>query len=262
MIKNESKPKAPRTTVVLSAVLVLLVLLLGCVIFYPQLKDQYIRNRKIKIYGGMNKELKDGELFGYLQSGRSICFLGDSITHGSLTDGIHWYQPLIPYIKGDISDLSHGGWQVKHLINEEANIPSADVYVIAIGINDVVLGGTVAANTPDEYTEECGQLAGIIKKISPDAVIFFIDPWTFVSEDQDALERADNFREALGKWCGQNGYRYINTDPIIRSVLIKDGVYKYLLNDYHPNGNLGVGLYSYAVLKADHERSTGKSSVR
>ena len=83
-------------------------------------------------------DLKDSELFDDMQSGRSFCFLGDSITNGTMSDGIPWYHHLEKYIKGDVLNLSHSGWTSDNLVAEKENIPEADLYVIAIGVNDVV----------------------------------------------------------------------------------------------------------------------------
>ena len=115
--KRVSKVKERKTTVFLSAVLVVLVLLLLVIVFVMPLFEKYCYTRmKYPVYGGMNEELKDSELYIDMKSGKSFCFLGDSITNGTAINGISWYQPLIPYIKGSISDLSYGGWRVSDLI--------------------------------------------------------------------------------------------------------------------------------------------------
>lgn len=75
----------------------------------------------------MTSNLKESEPYRDMQSGKSFCFLGDSITAGTEIDGIPWYQPLIPYIKVNILNPSCGGWMVTHLIEESDKIPVSDI---------------------------------------------------------------------------------------------------------------------------------------
>ena len=258
--KHVSKVKQRKTTVFLSAIFIFLVLLLLSIIFVmPAYEKFYYTRIKYPVYGGMTEELKDSELFIDMKSGKSFCFLGDSITNGSETNGISWYQPLIPYIKGSISELSCGGWRVSDLINEKDNIPNADIYVIAIGINDSVWNKySVSARTPEEYAERIGQLTEIIRTLSPDAKIYYIAPWIFFNQGEDAPQRVEQYRKALENRCEKNGCVYINPVPVLTDVLNKTDVSKYMKDDVHPNTPDGVGLYSYAVLKADHERKAAK----
>ena len=114
--------------IVLSIVFLLLVFGFFTFIFlFPKSSDVPQDQTKYEIYGGMTDELKDSELFEDLQSARSICFLGDSITAGTEIGGIHWYEPLTPYIKGRIFNLSTGGWMVENLIEQGNSIPKADM---------------------------------------------------------------------------------------------------------------------------------------
>ena len=47
---------------------------------------------------------------------------------------------------------------------------------------------------------------------------------------------------------------YIDPNPIIQSKLSEEGVDKYMYNENHPNSPQGIGLFSYAVLKANHNQ--------
>lgn len=247
--ENSATVKTP--AIVLSIVFLLLVLGFFVTVFlYPNSPDVPQAQTKYEIYGGMTDELKDSELFEDLQSGRSVCFLGDSITAGTEINGIHWYEPLTPYIKGSISNLSTGGWMVQDLIDQSAAIPKADIYVIAIGINDVIFRNAVkSAPTPAEFAQRCSLLAYTIKSISPDAQLYFIAPWTFIGQSEDINDLGNSFRDALKDMCTGSGFQYINPDPVITSVIYTEGYDKYMYNDFHPNASDGVGLYCYAVLK-------------
>ena len=251
MKTENGKTKNSKAPVVLSVIIAALVIgALAVYVIYPAVHKHQVDNRSYPVYGGMTDELKESELFRDMQSGKSFCFLGDSITYGSLTEGIHWYQPLIPYIKGDIKELSHGGWAVKNLIDEGGNIPEADIYVIAIGINDILFPNDEdSAHTSEDFISRCSQLGDIINSRSPGAKIYFIAPWSFIDLDISFVKRGDEFRNALEEWCADTDYIYINPDPVIQSVIAEEGSDKYMCNDFHPNAPDGVGLFSYAVLK-------------
>lgn len=246
-----------KTTIVLSVVLVLLVVFSSLFFkFYPQIHKYYVNHRSYKVYGGMTDELKESEFYEDMQSGKSFCFLGDSITSGSVTEGIPWYQPLTPYITGTVSNFSHGGWAVKNLTDDADSIPDADIYVIAIGINDILFPeDEYSCQTDKEFATECKELGELLATRSPDTKIYFILPWTFIDADKSLVERGNKFRSALTQTCIAKGYGYINPDPVIQSVIADEGSAKYMFNDFHPNAPVGVGLFSYAVLKDAHERS-------
>ena len=253
MIKGSTNGTSNRKlTIVLSVVLVLLVFgSLFVYVIYPQ----YIDMKSYQVYGGINEELKDSELFEDMQSGKSFCFMGDSITEGNET-GYQWYRPLMPYIKGETKRLSHGGWTVKSLLINSENIPESDVYVIAIGINDVAYfwGEELCAETADDYIDMIDQLSQIIISKSPDAKLYFITPWILVDWGSEMDARGVEFREALINWCDESGYICIDPAPVMIPVMNEKDAYTFLLKDgVHPNGSDGVGLYSYAVLKAAHD---------
>ena len=256
MVKTNAQHKTLRPAAVLAVIFLLLSLcFLLITVVYPDKINSLLMNRKYKVYGGMTDELKDCELFEDMRSGKSFCFIGDSITYGSWTNGIPWYQPLIPYIKGDVTNLSYGGWTVLDILYASDDIPSSDVYVIAIGINDVLFpDDEYSASSSDEFTYRCGILSDMITGVSPNSKIYFIAPWTFLGFDSSIVSRGDQFRTALSDWCENNDCIYINPDPVIRAVLDKEDADKFMYNDFHPNAPEGVGLFSYAVLLEDHNR--------
>ena len=257
MKSADMKKGIRKTTIILSVVLVMLVA--GAILFFkfsPQIHKYYVVHRNYEVYGGMTGELKDSELYEDMQSGKSFCFLGDSITAGSATEGIPWYQPLTPYISGTVSNFSRGGWTVSNLIDKADNIPEADIYVIAIGINDILFPEDEdSAQTALEFASKCKELGELLTNRSPGSKIYFILPWSFIDSDSSFVERGSRFRSALAQTCIVKGYRYINPDPVIQSVIEDEGESKYMYNDFHPNAPDGIGLYCYAVLMDAHDRS-------
>ncbi len=250
------KSRTRKTTAVLAVVLGLaVVVLIACVgyhIYQRPLHDLL----NYPVYGGMNDELKDSELFEDMQSGRSICFIGDSITYGFNNEGIPWYEPLVPYIRGEILALSFSGWKTSDLIANGDKIPSADIYVVAIGVNDVIHFDSDSVDPADaeEYREDLEQLSGLVLRISPDAKLYFVAPWPFFYEFERVENRADLYCETLEEWCDESGYIYIDPNPFILPIVEEDGLSKYSDDGLHPNAPDGVGLYSYAVLIAEHDR--------
>ena len=256
MSNTASKTGSRKTTIVLSAILVLLVLF-AVIVFWgiPAYRHYYITHIRYPVYGGLTAELKDSEFYEDMRSGKSFCFLGDSITAGNEIEGITWYYPLIPYIKGDIYNVSRGGWRVGNLILEEDKIPVCDIYVTAIGVNDILFNYLgLSPEMPSDYTTGLDKLVNIIRSKSPNAKFYFIAPWTVHNQDDTANSRADEFRTALINLCDEKGYICINPDPVLSSVLKNTGIKDYMKDNFHPNASNGVGLYSYAVLKADHDR--------
>lgn len=256
MSNPTGKTKHRKTTIVLSVTLVLLVVFaLTVFLNLPAFEHYYVTHVQYPVYGGMTADLKDCELYKDMQSGKSFCFLGDSITAGNEIGGIPWYQPLVPDIKGDVSNISCGGWMVHHLLEHSDEIPAAEVYVVAIGVNDIVRPDlNIASASPEEYTGKISTLTESLHHISPDAKIYLIAPWALTKNAKPHEERAEQFRKALMEWCSQNGCTGIDPNTDIYSVLSTEGEEEYMKDSLHPNTPKGVGLYSYAVLKADHER--------
>lgn len=256
MDKGSSKTKHGKYTVALSIILVLIVCA-ALLVFV--IRPAYVQMKSYELYGGINDELMDSELFEDMQSGKSFCFLGDSITEGSTIE-IQWYRPLLSYIKGDCVRLSHGGWTVKDLIVNSDRIPVADVYVIAIGINDVgAFESDWCAATPDDFTDRLGQLSQILEVISPDARQYYVTPWLLVDHGAEMDERGNQFREAEISWCNETAYMCIDPAPVMLSVFEREGAKKFMRDDgIHPNAVNGISLYAYAVLQAAHD---GRSSA-
>lgn len=252
MDKNNAKNGIRKQTVILLAVLILLATgTLTYFVFIPLGRHYYITHLDYEVYGGVTEDLKSNELFEDMQSGKSFCFLGDSITKGTMTEYIPWYQPLKPYIKGKVSNLSQGGWKTGHLIANSKKIPKAQVYVVAVGINDVLFyDEEYAPATASDYVALIEQLTANIRNINPSAKIYYVTPWPFLDFGDYCDKRAVQFRSALSEWCGSNGYVCLDPAPYIFQVMEKDGASKYMLNSFHPNAPEGVGLFSYAVLKA------------
>ena len=206
--------------------------------------------------------LAKGKFFTCLQEAKSICFVGDSITHGTKNGGVPWYEPLTPFIGGTIFNASFGGATIKRLLSEEilskiATTP-AELFVVAIGTNDVrYRKEDICAMTPEEYISCINILREEILKNNSAAKFVFIAPWTSTDGDKiSALKyRAkiimnNSYLAALKKFCETTGDIFINPNLYIKAALNRKP-HKYYLTDWiHPNATEGVALYSEAILKS------------
>jgi lysophospholipase L1-like esterase len=254
MERAKGKPRI--TTVILSVILAACSLgFLGFYVIYPKCMHYYLIKLDYQVYGGMTDELKDSGLFEDLSSGKTVCFIGDSITYGTESFGIHWYEPLIPYITGKTKNMSYGGWTVSDILNRSGKIPEADVYVIAIGINDVIHPDSKkAAKTPEEFIERISTLDRKISSLNPDSKCYYISPWALPGWNQEFNNRRSLFGKALEKWCDETGHIFIDPEPVIILEMSEKGSAVFTKDGLHPNAENGVSLYSYAVLIAAHNQ--------
>ncbi len=199
---------------------------------------------------------RGNELFEDMESGKSFCFVGDSITRGSVTDYVPWYDPMTPFIRGEIMNFSEGGWTSKWLVDLRDQVPVADVYVVAIGINDVLyIDQPLGAASVEEFIGNLQVFTDAVLSRNPEARMYFITPWPFLNFPDETYALCDEFSNAMKAWC--DGESRICIDPFdtIMSVLNEVDVSVYMYNDYHPNAPEGIGLYSYAVMQAANRAS-------
>lgn len=217
--------------------------------------------RKLSAPLQIDDELAAGKFFTCLQAAQDVCFIGDSITHGTKNGGVPWYEPIAPFISGKIFNASFGGATIKRLIAKDilsqiAQIP-AELIVVAIGTNDVrYRNPEICAMTPEEYVACLKVLREEILKSNPVAKFIFIAPWTSTDGDRisalpyDAKIHVNNlYTEALKNFCAAVGDTFINANFYIKDTLNKRPHKDYLIDWIHPNATKGVRLYAEAVLK-------------
>lgn len=201
-------------------------------------------------------QIEQSPFFESVTQADTVCFVGDSITHGTKTGGAPWYEPLSGYIEGDIYYICYGGWTTYDVIANLESLPESDVYVVAIGTNDVRYddygSGPVTAQA---YGANMETIRSAIRSIAPDSQIWFIAPW--ISYDGDMVSdftidevnaRRIEFSEVLEQMCELSGDHYIDPNPYIDSVISHNPQSDYLLDWIHPNIRQGLPLYCEAVL--------------
>ena len=210
----------------------------------------------------IDESMANGKFFVGIKNAQDVCFVGDSVTHGTKNGGVPWYEPVAPYIKGKIFNCSVGSVTIKRLITEKflntiATVP-ANLFVIAIGTNDVrYRKENICAMTAEEYISCLNVLRTEILKNNPEAKFIFIAPWTSTDGDKiSALKFSEKkamnlqYTDALKNWCETTTDIFINPNPYIDKVLNSRLCSDYLNDWIHPNADKGVKLYSEAVLKS------------
>ncbi len=218
-------------------------------------KDGFIRSKATGLE--LTDEMKNGTLYGAMSEAGSICFVGDSVTEGSKNGGCPWYEPIEEYFPGkDISNFSRGGCTISYLLENIDSIPASDLYVIAIGTNDVrYREESFCAMTSDEFIDTYKKLTDGLKAKSPDAGFVLIAPWystdgdlfsPMTYDEKTALNR--EYSAAVGEYCKANSFMFIDANEYLKHVLDTSPDRTYLLDHIHPNASKGVILYSEAVL--------------
>ncbi len=205
--------------------------------------------------------MKNSALCRLLESAGTVCFVGDSLTEGTINGGIPWYEPIRPRIPGKIVNISQGGATTKILL--EYFLPSivraaADLYVVAVGANDILFRDPMfCATTAENYVQSLETLRSAICARRPDANFVFIAPWLATDGDAgiiggakppDTDEAYRKYTAALEAWCKKTGDIFINANGYIARQFAQSSPELYLLDFIHPNADNGVRLYAEAVL--------------
>lgn len=218
-------------------------------------KNGFIRSKA----GGleMNDEMRSGKLGKAMQNVNSVCFIGDSVTEGTKNGGCPWYEPIEEYIPDKtVCNYSKGGCTVSYMIDNIDSIPEAELYVIALGTNDVrYRDESVCAMTAEDFAARQNELRSLLIKKSPNAQFVFIAPWYSTDGDpfcklsftaKTALN--EEYSRALEKSCNENSDIFIDANGYIRQKLTEKPDSYYLLDHIHPNCGKGAVMYSEAVL--------------
>ncbi len=200
---------------------------------------------------------KKGAFYRAVKDAQSICFVGDSITEGTRNGGCPWYEPLEEYLTGKtVLNYSKGGCTVSYMIEKLSLIPIADVYVIALGTNDVrYRDSKLCAMTKEDYVIALDRLRKGLVERSPSATFVFIAPWYSIDGDPycelsfaEKTRLNEAYSEELERYCVGEGDVFVNPNSLICEALENAPSGEYLLDHIHPNALRGVVLYSEAVV--------------
>ena len=193
-----------------------------------------------------------------VNSVKSVCFVGDSITQGSRNGGYPYYEPMLEYITADVHTFAAGGGTVKTLIDNADKITSseAELYVIAIGTNDVrYCDKKICAMDETEYVSRLHKLEALIRAKKTSAQFAYIAPWWSNDGDPfcplnfgDKTAKNSKYSIALKKHCEREGYAFFDVNEHISHEVSANIAGYYLVDHIHPNSRRGIYLYAKALL--------------
>lgn len=209
-------------------------------------------------------EMKKSRIYRLLQTAETVCFVGDSLTEGTINGGVPWYEPIRSSIRGKIVNISQGGATTKLLLAYFLSAivrAEADLVVVAAGANDILFRDPMfCAMTAADYIQSLQKLRDAVCERCPDAKFVFIAPW--IATDGDAgiiggvvppnTDKAYvDYTAALQTWCEDAGDVFIDANGYIARRFALSSPEDYLIDFIHPNAGIGVRLYAEAVLKCD-----------
>lgn len=209
----------------------------------------------------LTDEIEKSRTFRLLQNAKNVCFVGDSLTEGTINGGIPWYFPIHPLIQGKIFNVAQGGATTTVLLAiflKEILRSEAELYVFAAGANDILFRDPeFCAVTAEEYIDNLQKIRDAITAHRPEAKFIFIAPW--IAMDGDAsiiggMKPPDtdaayiSYTSALEAWCDKTGDIFINANEYISKHFETHSQHDYLIDFIHPNSHIGVELYAEAVL--------------
>lgn len=222
---------------------------------YYYFKDGYKRNNTIPI---TVNDYKETALYHKLKKANSVCFIGDSVTAGTMNGGYGWYEPLINNFNIEVKQVAYGSYTTKLLLEnkrDEIKNCNADLYIFAIGTNDIRYRDSSCALTKEEYITNLKKIIFLTKENSE---YVFIAPWLSLNNDtvtnlkvEEKEQLFNEYSDALKQFSTENNYLYINPNPLIKEVLSTKSSNYYMKDFIHPNKTNGINLYSWAVLEAN-----------
>ncbi len=155
---------------------------------------------------------------------------------------------------------ARGGATILTLLNNADQIAAhrADVYVIAVGTNDLrYRDPALCALTSDKFTERIELLSNKILQARPDARLIFVSPWPSlindpynkIPQDQKAALFAE-FTQALQQFCEKNGHFFADPAAKISAAIEQKPIKHYLKDHIHPNARHGIELYSQKFIES------------
>lgn len=155
-----------------------------------------------------------------------------------------------------VSRVAKGSQGVKYFARhiDEIVAACADLYVIAVGCNDIrYRDASVCAMTPEEYVANVGEIVIKIKSHNQSSRIVFVAPWESLEFDpwcklsiSDKAELYGEYKRCLASFCEKNGCGFVDPNPFIREALATHRPYEFLRDHIHPNADAGIKLYSSA----------------
>lgn len=224
---------------------------------------------------------ENNKFYNILSQAKGVCIIGDSITIGSVTDGHGWYEGLIekfPNIES-VDIAAKGGQTSASLFDNKADMStimdtSADTYIIALGINDVIYRNSDSRNTSYTSAEYIRNFEKLIRLINnkddiTENKFIFVAPFEHINKVSYAMPkyiRRENTHEEytaeLYNWCKQNDYAFVAPMNYIKNQLeVLKNPTDYTTDDIHPSYPLGTRLFSEGVYESSVVADIGTLTI-
>ncbi len=197
----------------------------------------------------LEEDEQGNPLYEKMQQAKKICYIGDSITKGSNNGGYGWFEPIQNTLKNDYQIIAEGGLTSTDIVNKFSKIikdSNCDLSVIAIGTNDIRYNSTSADIFLDNLNEIISDTNRNIIIISPWQPL--VKDYLSIDEYYQDLKLYDQYEQELRKFSINNHYLYTNPNFFIQKSLIDKPSNYYYLDGIHPNGGVGIQLYSRSIL--------------
>ncbi len=208
----------------------------------------------------VTEEMGAGTLAEALLNAQDVCFVGDDVTAGTGNGGYGWYEPIESQVRGNVTRVAEGNATVRTMLGKvgEMTESPADLYVIALGANDIRLrDSSVCAMNADEYVARQRELVKAIRDVAPNACFCFIAPWTSTSGDlgtplyiEEKTTLINEYTSALEEFAKADGHLFVNANPGINDVIDRYVQSDYLIDAFQPNATDGITLYARAAMEA------------
>lgn len=214
--------------------------------YYYLPKDNYKYDNKYKM--SLNDDDKESIVYQKIEEHNKICFIGDSITEGTVNGYNPWFIPLMSYFDKDVQNISKGSYTTYDILNDfsdDIKNSNCDLTIINIGTNDIRYNKEKVEN----YIDNIKKIIGLTK-----GEVIVLSPWQTTSRDYN-IDKKDTEKRKLYEVCNEelkklNNVYYINPNIYIKEVLEHNGEENYIIDGVHPNDNIGIELYSYAVMRS------------
>ena len=221
------------------------------------LRQQYVISKDAPEEVPLSLTDKDKDTLSYqlISNSNRICFLGDSITEGTMNDYHPWYEVLMENFEKEVVNISRGSFTSDNLLNEfqgDIKNSACDLAIINIGTNDI----RYTMTDPKKYRRNIQKM---IQLLGDEVDVVLLSPWETYSKDKIigdfVLQKKDLYgkynQELINLSLTSDHIYYINPIRYIKSQIYKNGEDTYLLDGVHPNKKEGISLYSYSIFRGE-----------
>lgn len=210
----------------------------------------------------VSNERRKSRILDEFERANSICFVGDSITEGTMNGGYGWYEPIMAnYPEKNVSRFAKGSMTSKYFATQSDSIAKigAELYVLSFGCNDIrYRDPQLCAMTDTEYIEQIRILVEAIRKANPKSRMICVAPWISASHDKNCkcslVEKEKLYHaytKALAAYCQNEGIVFVDPNPIVEGILRKAEGMGVMVDYIHPGAAIGVHLYSKACMESN-----------